>query len=73
MFLLVEYNKFDRNIAPSQMQGCKLVFKGGGGLFVVTFTCTWVMFVNMMLLLSWLATHKPKSCTLPIQSAITSV
>ena len=30
MFLLVEYNKFDRNLAPSQMQGCRLVFKGGG-------------------------------------------
>ena len=39
MFLLVEYNKFDRNLAPSQMQGCRLVFKVGGGLFVDTFAC----------------------------------
>ena len=30
MFLLVEHNKFDRNLAPSQMQGRRLVFKGGG-------------------------------------------
>ena len=29
----------------------------------------WVLFVNTMSLLSWLATHKPKSCTLPTQSA----
>ena len=32
MFLLVEYNNFDRNLAPSQMQGCRLVFKGGGAI-----------------------------------------
>ena len=31
MFLLLEYNKFDRNVAPSQVQGCRLLFKGGGG------------------------------------------
>ena len=70
MFLLVEYNKFDRNLAPSQMQGCRLVFKGGGvicGYFCVR---AWVL---LMSLLSWLATQKPKSCTLPTQSAIASV
>ena len=32
MFLLVEYNKFDRNLAPSQMQGRRLVFKGRGAI-----------------------------------------
>ena len=35
---------------------------------MVTFACAWVLFVNMSLL-SWLATHKTKSCTLPTQSA----
>ena len=30
MFLFVEYNKCDRNLAPSQMQGDRLVFKGRG-------------------------------------------
>ena len=76
MFLLVEYNKFDRNLAPSQMQGCRLVFKGGGGGGVICgYFCVraWVLFVNTMFLLSWLATQKPKSCTLPTQSAIASV
>ena len=70
MFLFVEYNKCDRNLAPSQMQGHRLVFKGRGGLYVINFACAWVLFVNTMLLLSWLATQKPNSCTLPTQSAI---
>ena len=37
---------------------------------MVTFACAWALFVNTMLLLSWLATQKPNSCTLPTQSAI---
>ena len=69
MFLLFEYNKFDRNLVPSQMQGHRLVFKDRGAIWV-TFACAWVFFVNTMLLLSWLATQKPNSCTLPTQSAI---
>ena len=60
---------------------CKLLWgRGGGGAKLVNiiinltylwllFACAWVLFVNMTSLLSWLATHKPKSCTLPTQSA----
>ena len=43
MFLLVEYNKFDRNLVPSQMQGHRLVFKDRGA--ICGYFCVHVGFV----------------------------
>ena len=51
MFLFVEYNKFDRNLAPSQMQGHRLVFKGRGA--ICGYFCVRVGFVCVVALLAY--------------------